>query len=139
MSSYDEAGPPVAVAEDSGLWRVRWFRVLTIINVAIVAVSACVWIAQLPGPPFAGLWWGVIAFPVVPATAAMPVVSVVIIAIAAGLSALNMIGERRKGARFLRAMTIYGTIVLGVPVVFTAVCALISGAGALVSAIGGPR
>ena len=114
-----------------GLWSERWFRVLTLVNVFIVIASACVWAASLSGALPMAASWLMFAVPVVPATVAMPAVSVVIVGSAAALSALNMFGERLKGRRFLRAMTVWGTIALGAPVAFAAVWIFVAAIGAL--------
>ena len=50
---------------------------------------------------------------------------------AAALSSLNMFGERQKGRRFLRAMTVWGTIALGAPVSFAAVWIFVAAIGSL--------
>ncbi|MHC3000218.1 hypothetical protein OB08_14150 [Microbacterium sp. HJ5] len=98
-----------------GLWRERWFRVLTILNGSLVACSALVGIAMqsdvLSGPAA----WLTLFFPVVPVTFTAPVVSVVVIAAAAALSSLNMLVYRQKWVRFLRAFTVWGTLALTVP------------------------
>ncbi|WP_106816954.1 hypothetical protein [Microbacterium timonense] len=125
----DAAGAAPAAAggdpADVGLWRERWFRVLTIVNVCIVVVSGCLGLATLLWPSPTGLIsWLLIAFPVVPATVAVPAVSGVIIASAAALSSISMLGQPQKGVRFVRAMTVWGTIVLSIPVAFTTLCGL---------------
>ncbi|MDT0141174.1 hypothetical protein [Microbacterium sp. PRC9] len=114
-----------------GLWSERWFRVLTLLNVFIVIASACVWAASLSDALPMAASWLMFAVPVVPATVAMPAVSVVVVGSAAALSALNMFGERQKGRRFLRAMTVWGTIALGAPVAFAAVWIFVAAIGAL--------
>ena len=126
--------PPMTTEEpavDVGLWRVRWFRTLTLVNSALVAVSACVAVLMSMRMGLEVTSWAFVAFPVVGATLAMPWASVFVIGVAAGLSALNIVGFPHKGARFLRAMTVWGTIVLGVPVVFTAFCGAMSALGAI--------
>ncbi|MGU3644229.1 hypothetical protein ACLBXX_04625 [Microbacterium sp. C23T] len=118
-------------AADVGLWSERWFRVLTVLNVLIVVASACVWAASLSdGLPTAASWV-MFVLPVVPATVAVPAVSAVIVGSAAALSSLNMFGERQKGRRFLRAMTVWGTIALGAPVAFAAVWLFVAAIGSL--------
>lgn len=114
----DPTAPLEPPARDVGLWRDRWFRVLTIVNVSIVATSACVGVAMLVEPRPDPVWMLGLAFPVVPATVAAPWLSALIVVCAAALSALNMFGERQKGVRFLRAMTVWGTIVLAIPILF---------------------
>lgn len=127
-STASEESPAPA---DVGLWSERWFRVLTLVNVSIVIASACVWAASLSGALPMAASWLMFAVPVVPATVAMPAVSVVIVGSAAALSALNMFGERQKGRRFLRAMTVWGTIALGAPVAFAAVWIFVAAIGSL--------
>lgn len=127
-TSASEESPAAA---DVGLWSERWFRVLTLLNVLIVIASACVWAASLSdGLPTAASWL-MFVLPVVPATVAMPAVSAVIVGSATALSALNMFGERQKGRRFLRAMTVWGTIALGAPVAFAAVGIFVAAIGSL--------
>ncbi|MFF2487384.1 hypothetical protein ACFVSU_13365 [Microbacterium sp. NPDC058062] len=127
-ASASEESPAAA---DVGLWSERWFRVLTAVNVLIVVASACVWAASLgDGLPTAASWV-MFVLPVVPATVAMPAVSAVIVGSVAALSSLNMFGERQKGRRFLRAMTVWGTIALGAPVAFTAVWLFVAAIGSL--------
>jgi hypothetical protein len=126
-SAFEES----SAAADVGLWSERWFRVLTVLNVLIVVASACVWAASLSdGLPTAASWM-MFVLPVVPATVAMPAVSAVIVGSAAALSSLNMFGERQKGRRFLRAMTVWGTIALGAPVAFAAVWIFVAAIGSL--------
>lgn len=127
-STASEESPAPA---DVGLWSERWFRVLTLVNVFIVIASACVWAASLSDSLPAAASWLMFAVPVVPATVAMPAVSAVIVGLAAALSALNMLGERHKGRRFLRAMTVWGTIALGAPVAFAAVWMFVAAIGSL--------
>ena len=47
-----------------------------------------------------------------------------------------MIGDSQKAVRFLRAMTVWGTIVLGAPLVTTAIVGSVTAISALVSLIG---
>ncbi|WP_127472904.1 hypothetical protein [Microbacterium sulfonylureivorans] len=124
--------PVEAQAPDVGLWRVKWFRILTVVNSALVAVSAAVAVMRSTGVGHEFTSWAFIAFPVVGATLVMPWASAFVIGLAAAFSALNAIGGTHKGARFLRAMTVWGTIVLGVPVAFTAFCGIMSAIGAIV-------
>lgn len=106
-----DSGGPV------GLWSERWFRRLTIFNASVVTASAIVGLAALLGTPSEVLWPLILLVPVVPATAFIPLVSLFIVAAAAALSTLNMIGKRQKGVRFVRAMTVWGTAVLGTQLV----------------------
>lgn len=99
-----------------GLWSVGWFRVLTVVNASLVAGSVVVGLLMAYGEPGTPPAWAILALPVVPTTVMAPVVSLVIVAGAAALSSLNMYGRPQKGARFLRAMTVWGTIALTVPV-----------------------
>ena len=127
-ASASEESPAAA---EVGLWSERWFRVLTVLNALIVVASACVWAASLSdGLPTAASWL-MFVLPVVPATVAMPAVSAVIVGSAAALSSLNMFGERQKARRFLRAMTVWGTIALGAPVAFAAVWIFVAAIGSL--------
>lgn len=106
-----DSGAPV------GLWSERWFRRLTIFNASVVTASAIVGLAGLLGTPSEVLWPLILLVPVVPATAFIPLVSLFIVAAAAALSTLNMIGKPQKGVRFVRAMTVWGTAVLGTQLV----------------------
>jgi hypothetical protein len=67
--------------------------------------------------------------PVVPATVMMPLVSLAIVLAAAALSSLNMIGQKQKGVRFLRAMTVWGTGVLATQLVIGLLWLLLAAPG----------
>ena len=111
-----ETDPPrVDEGPEVGLWRERWFRVLTILNGSLVACSALVGIAMQSDVLYGAAAWLTLFFPVVPVTFTAPVVSVVVIAAAAALSSLNMLVYRQKWVRFLRALTVWGTLALTVP------------------------
>lgn len=131
---HDAAGSPAptdGVPETLGLWSEQWFRVLTILNSSIVLVSAAVGWLMLwddSGSLFGTLF---LAFPVVPATVMFPPLSLIVVGVAAALSSLNMLAGQQKGVRFLRAMTVWGTIVLVVPVVFTGIGAVAGAVGSL--------
>ncbi|WP_439591629.1 hypothetical protein [Microbacterium sp.] len=118
---------------DPGLWRLRWFRVLTILNSTIVVVSAIGAVVE------SQLRWSIdgwmfIAFPVVPALFALPLAWFVVLAFAVLFSALGtIVHPADKGARFLRALTVWGTIVLGAPIVLTALGTVMALVGDLVN------
>ncbi|GAA1927335.1 hypothetical protein GCM10009775_19340 [Microbacterium aoyamense] len=128
MSAEHAVAPPVT--SDPGLWHVRWFRVLTIINSTIVLFSAVG--AAIPSSTATG--WFFIAFPVVPALFAMPFAWFVLLAFAVVFSAVSMLlGPGRRGPRFLRALTVWGTIYLGTPIAVTSLGAVIVFVGDLVT------
>jgi hypothetical protein len=117
-----------------GLWSEKWFRVLTIFNSSVLTVSALAGVVVLLGdsPNF----WLVLSLPVVPAAIMMPWPWLFVFFAAAAFSCLNMIGDSQKTVRFLRAMTVWGTIVLGAPLVTTAIVGSVTAISALVSLIG---
>ena len=107
-----------------GLWSERWFRVLTILNIGLVAASAMVAVAShlgLLADPWALLGF---LFPFVPMTVACPILSIGIVLFAAAFSALHMIVMPQKGVRFLRAFTVWGTVALTVPSLLVAIWVL---------------
>ncbi|MCW3493680.1 hypothetical protein [Microbacterium sp. SSM24] len=131
-----DSAPAVSPTKDVGLWRESWFRVLTITNVSLLVGSALTGLGLILGAPAESLSWLLFAMPVVPVTVFAPVVSLVIVLAAAALSTLNMIGETQKGVRFVRAMTVWGTIVLSTPLLFAALVGVIGAVSALVAVIG---
>lgn len=117
---------PLQAAPDVGLWRERWFRVLTILNISLVVASAFVAAGlqmRLLDGPLAGLGF---LFPVVSVTVVAPMASVVIVLAAAAFSSLGMIVHRQKWVRFLRAFTVWGTIALTGPSFLAAIWFLLA-------------
>ncbi|WP_169581747.1 MULTISPECIES: hypothetical protein [Microbacterium] len=122
-------GAPLQAAPDVGLWRERWFRVLTILNISLVVASAFVAVGfqtrLLDGP----LAWLGFLFPVVPVTVVAPMASVAIVLAAAAFSSLGVIVHRQKRVRFLRAFTVWGTIALIGPSLLAAIWFLLASLG----------
>ncbi|WEK13725.1 MAG: hypothetical protein P0Y48_00505 [Candidatus Microbacterium phytovorans] len=114
------ASPEIA-SPRVGLWSERWFRVLTILNTSLVVVSAVVALPGMFGGQGGAAYGLVLLFPVVSVTVGFPAVSLLIIAAAAALSSLCMFHVEQRGVRFLRAMTVWGTIMLTVPSILIAV------------------
>ncbi len=142
-----ETGPALHPPRPVGLWSSRWFRVLTIVNVTILVVSTYVAVlgfaaevglsteGWLAADAWYELWY---LFPAVHLTRTMPGLSLFIVAVAAALSCLAMIGRTQKGVRWLRAMTVWGTVALALPVLGPILWLGIAlGAGSLLNLTGG--
>lgn len=112
---------PETASPRVGLWSEKWFRVLTILNTSLVVVSAVVALPWLFGGQGGAAYGLVLLFPVVATTLAVPWLSLMIVAAAAALSSLCMFHVEQRGVRFLRAMTVWGTIMLTVPSILFAV------------------
>lgn len=117
----DVAAADTESSDEVLLWRAPWFRVLTIVNCAIVVTSAvgALLVSESLNSGWSGPWgWAYIWFPVVPALFGAPEMWFTVLGLACLLSLLNLLGPGDKGARFLRALTVWGTIVLVAPILF---------------------
>lgn len=108
-------------ADRLGLWSDRRFRVLTLLNASLVVVSAAVALWSAFSEQGSAMSWLVLLFPVVPVTIAYPPISLMIIASAAAFSLLCLFHDDQRGVRFVRAMTVWGTLALTIPSVLVAV------------------
>lgn len=128
---------PAAPRVEVGLWRERWFRVVTVANCSVIAASALTGLALLLGVPIAIAGGFLFAFPVVPIAVMAPPLWLIVLLVAAALCIPSLMFETQKGVRYVRAMTVAGAIVLWTPVVVATIGAVISAFSALVSAIAG--
>ncbi len=129
---------PTKPSRNPIVWFVRdpqfRFYVLTGTNTINVFISGFVAIYLNSLTPVSGTgydstgWTLFILFPVVPATLSMPVVSLVIVAIAAGFSLIPaaLAEANQRGRAWLRSFTIWGAWVLGTPLAIMGLFYLLS-------------